>query len=69
MVVINPVMRFHGSFLAQNHKASLFGRGLNPLSALTALDEIIFSTQETISKKKKKKVKALFKSFSWDSLA
>lgn len=42
MVIVNPVMKFHGSFLAPNHKVSLFGRSLKLLSPLTALDEIIF---------------------------
>lgn len=66
MVIVNPVIGFHGSSLAPNHKASLFGRGLNPLSLLTALDEIIFSTQGTISKKE---VKTLFQGlFNWDTL-
>lgn len=58
MVIVNPVMKFHGSFLAPNHKVSLFGRSLKLLSPLTALDEIIFSPKATI-KKKKKKVKTL----------
>lgn len=59
MVIIKPMIRPGGSFLAKNDKASLFGRGLNPLSPLFALNEIVFSTQSAISKKLRPFLRAL----------